>query len=129
MFNDNNKVYFKELLNEYYKSPFLYYKNYSIFNEIKNKYISKGDNIKTYIEYVENQWIQYFRNGMLNYHYLTKEQRSNSYIENYNRKIKLKLSKFLYGKNKCKVTWPLFYILLKMKKLNRERKFIIMTRG
>ena len=50
---------------------------------------------------------------MLNYHYLTKEQRSNIYFENYNRKIKLKLSKFLYGKNKCKVTWPLFLYFIK----------------
>ena len=54
--------------------------------------MSEGDNIQTYIEYYENLWIQYFSNGMLNYHYLTKEQRSNSYIDNYNRKIKLKLS-------------------------------------
>ena len=56
---------------------------------------------------------------MLNYHYLNKEQRSNSYIENYNRRIKLKLSKFLYGKNKCKITWPLFLYFIK----NEEEEY------
>ena len=50
---------------------------------------------------------------MLNYHLLSKEQRSNSYIENYNRKIKLKLSKYLYRMNKCKISWPLFLYFIK----------------
>ena len=50
---------------------------------------------------------------MLNYYLLSKEQRSNSYIENYNRRIKLKLSKYLYGKNKCKISWPLFLYFIK----------------
>ena len=45
---------------------------------------------------------------MLDYSLITKSQRSNSYIENYNRRIKLKLSKFLFGKNKYKISWPLF---------------------
>ena len=45
---------------------------------------------------------------------ITKNQRSNSYIENYNRSIKLKLSKFLYGKSKCKISWPLFLYFIKI---------------
>ena len=49
-----------------------------------------------------------FKNGMLDYSQISKSQRNNSYIENYNRRIKLKLSNFLYGKNKCKISWPLF---------------------
>ena len=32
---------------------------------------------------------------MLNYIYAIKEERSNSFIENYNKRIKLKLSKFI----------------------------------
>ena len=39
---------------------------------------------------------------MLDYSSIKKSQSSNIYIENYNRKIKLKLSKYLFGKNKCK---------------------------
>ena len=50
---------------------------------------------------------------MLDYSNITKNQRSNSYIENYNRRIKLKLSKFLYGKSKCKISWPLFLYFIK----------------
>ena len=68
---------------------------------------------------MKTYWLPYFVNGMLNYHYLNKEQRSNSYIENYNRRIKLKLSKFLYGKNKCKITWPLFLYFIK----NEEEEY------
>lgn len=40
-----------------------------------------------------------FKNGILNYIYLIKEQCSNSYLENYNRLIKQKLNAFLYGRN------------------------------
>ena len=50
---------------------------------------------------------------MLDYSLIKKSQRSNSYIENYNRKIKLKLSKYLFGKNKCKITWPLFHLFIR----------------
>ena len=54
-----------------------------------------------------------FFKGILNYGYLKKEFRSNSYIENYNRRIKLKLSKFLYGKSKVKISWPLFLYFIR----------------
>ena len=50
---------------------------------------------------------------MLDYSSIKKSQRSHSYIENYNRKIKLKLSKYLFGKNKCKTTWPLFHSFIR----------------
>ena len=45
-------------------------------------------------------------------------------IINYNRRIKLKLSKFLYGKNRCKITWPMLFILLKMRKMIHKIKLI-----
>ena len=35
------------------------------------------------------------------------------YIEKYNGRIKLKFSKFLYGKSKCKISWPLFLYFIK----------------
>ena len=50
---------------------------------------------------------------MLDYSSISIFQRSNSYIENYNRRIKLKLSKYLFGKNKCKITWPLFNMFIR----------------
>ena len=64
--------------------------------------------LENFINYYKNQWQKYFKNGMLDYSQISKSQRSNSYIQNYNRRIKLKLSNFLYGKNKCKISWPLF---------------------
>ena len=56
---------------------------------------------------------------MLNYSYLEKKFRSNSYIENYNRRIKLKLSKFLFGKSKSKISWPLFIYFIR----NEEEEY------
>ena len=47
-------------------------------------------------------------NGIFDYSITTKSERSNSCIGNYNRRIKLKLSKFLFGKNKCEISWLLF---------------------
>ena len=44
---------------------------------------------------------------------MKKDERSNSYIENYNRIIKLKLSNYLYGKNHCRISWPLFIYFIK----------------
>ena len=109
----------KSFLNEFYKLPFKFYKNNKILEDIKLKYIKENNLYKDFINYFENQWLPYFINGILNYKYLSKEQRSNSYIENYNRRIKLRLSKFLYGKNKCKITWPLFLYFIK----NEEKDY------
>ena len=61
---------------------------------------------------------------MLDYSIITKSQRSNSYIENYNRRIKLKLSKFLFGKNKTKISWPLFiYFITNEEDENKKEIF------
>ena len=64
-----------------------------------NSYIeSYNRKISSFIEYYKNQWFKYFSNSMLYYSTISKSLRSNSYIENY--KIKLKLSKYLFWKNK-----------------------------
>lgn len=70
-------------------------------------YIKINDLYKEYYNYFKKTWEPFFENGMLNYVYISKEQRPNSYIENYNRIVKQKLSNFLYGKNKCRISWPL----------------------
>ena len=103
----------KIILNELYSLPFKYYKNKNDIIELKDKYKNKYNCIEEFLQYFETQWLQYYENGMLNYKHLSKEQRSNSYIENYNRRIKLKLSKYLYGKNKCIITWPFLYFIKK----------------
>ena len=100
-------------MNEFYKLPFIFYKNNKILDELKLKFIKKNNLYEVFINYFENQWLVYYINGLLNYKFLSKEQRSNSYIENYNRRIKLRLNKFLYGKNKGKIAWSLFLFFRK----------------
>ena len=79
--------------------------------------------------------IPHFSSGNLDYHYISKELRPNSYIDYYNRKIKLKLSEFLFGKNYCLITWPLFLYFIKKEendysteKYNNENELIIQNK-
>ena len=122
----------KKFLKDIYSLPFTYNKKKNAFNDLRLNYEKLGKNYVEFLDYFENQWKRYYENGMLNYIYLSKEQRSNSYIENYNRRIKLKLSKYLYGKNHCKISWPLFLYFIKkeeeeyrLKIFNLENELII----
>ena len=92
------------LLKELYRMPFIYQKNRNILDTIRINYSKNNKIYEQYLDYFETQWIPFFQNGLLNYHYLAKEQWSNNYIENYNRRIKLKLSRYLFGKNHCKIS-------------------------
>ncbi len=91
------------------------------------------------IYFVNKFWfkpkIPHFSSGNLDYHYISKELRPNSYIENYNRKIKLKLSEFLFGKNYCLITWPLFLYFIKQKEndyrietYNNENELVVQNK-
>ena len=91
-------------------------------NATCEKFSELGDNFNKFLDYFKSQWMIYFNNGMLNYSGLSKSQRSNSYIENYNRIIKLKLSKFLYGKNRCKITWPIFFYFIKNEENDKQNE-------
>ena len=51
--------------------------------------------------------------------YISKEQRSNSCIDKINRIVKEKLSNFLYGKNKCRISWPLMLYFI----INEENEY------
>ena len=109
-----------KMLEEFYKIPF-YIQNEpeNYINRIYTKYSDKkfellNEHFHEYINYFKTEWEPYIINGFLNYMWLKKEQRSNSYLENYNRRIKQKLSSFLYGKKKCRISWPLLiYFLIK----------------
>ena len=107
----------KTVLEIFYKIPFIIQKINKYLNKIYDKYksiqyLKLHENYGTYMDYYKNEWESYLINGFLNYAYLKKEQRSNSYLENYNRRIKQKLSNFLYGKNKCRISWPLLLYFL-----------------
>ena len=120
LFKEDNLNETKKILEDFYKIPFIIQNDPEKYlNDIYRKYSDKkfeslNENFSVYIDYFKNEWESYIRNGFLNYMWLKKEQRSNSYLENYNRRIKQKLSSFLYGKNKCRISWPLLiYFLIK----------------
>lgn len=100
-------------VNEIYKLPYVCYKNRDCFDDLKRYYSLYKESFVELYEYFINRWKIYFEIGMLYYIYLTKEQSSNCYIENYNHRIKLKLSKYLYGKNHCLINCPLFLFFFK----------------
>ena len=108
LLKEDTKNITNQLLNLLYKAPFLFRIDKNYINSMCEKYSQNYKFLDKFINYFKSQWIKYFINGMLDYSLINKSQRSNSYIENYNWRIKLKLSKFLYGKNKCKISWPLF---------------------
>ena len=103
--------------------PFKVQNKNNIIDLIFNKY--KEDYFNDFKKYFISQWEFYIKRGILNYAYLNKIQRSNSYIENYNKRIKTELCKFiyliykcfiaeyLYGKSKTKIKWPLFLKFIK----------------
>ena len=96
-----NEFAHEEFLKEIAKFPFIYFNNPNcfdeIFNQYKKLYINNEDIIKlikNFEKYFKDTWIIFFKNNMLNYNTLKKFQRCNSYIENYNKKIKEKLGKY-----------------------------------
>ena len=107
------------MLKELYKLPFIYNNNTNLISDILEKYKKIDKTYENFNNYFQKQWFQYFENQILNYSNLKKDERSNSYIENYNRIIKIKLSKYLYGKNHCRISWPLFIYFIK----NEEKEY------
>ena len=79
-FNKLEKEEYNTILNDIFNLPFSFSsENYTNVDAICNKY---RKNFPEFIGYFESQWLQYFKNGMLNYSYLPKKFRFNSYIEN-----------------------------------------------
>ena len=125
-FHDETKI----MLEYFYKIPFIIQKikinEYldKIYKKYKDiKYLKLNENYETFMDYYKSEWEKYIFNGFLNYEFLKKEQRSNSYLENYNRRIKQKLSNFLLGKNKCRISRPPLLYFVIIKKMNIETIF------
>ena len=81
-----------------------------IFSEYNTLYIKETDKnlfLKFKYYFLEN-WVEYIYNGPLIYIFLNKNQRSNSYLENYNRRIKEILGPFLSKRGRAIIPWPLF---------------------
>lgn len=107
-----NIIYILTILLFKYKSDMEYVKN--TINNLKTLYTE----FLTFFQYYENNWYEYLENSMLDYNKVTKLQRCNSYIENYNKIIKNTL-----GKGK-KLSWPKFVSFLKEQENNYSRKII-----
>ena len=97
-----NKVFnHKGFLKDLASIPFNLEKDKNIFDNIFDKYKKENehntnilDNLNAFIKYFDSFWIEFFYNGSLNYSKLDKNFRSNSYIENYNKRIKENLCKY-----------------------------------
>ena len=102
------------ILKDLGKFPFLFTNdndiidNYFKYIKKENKNSEYYNNILDYEIYFKNTWIEYFKNGMLNYNNLEKFRRSNSYLENYNKHIKSVLNPFLLKTKNYKVDWIIF---------------------
>ena len=73
--------------------PFTFENNNHIINNIFNKYDKE-----IYIhfkKYYREFWKPLVYKGILNYAFSSKEQRNNSFLENYNRRIKSELYKLI----------------------------------
>ena len=93
----------KGLLKDLSSLPFKFGKDKYIFDSIFDKYkilyeenIDISNNLNAFRKYFNSFWLEFFYNGSLNYSKLDKNFRSNSYIENYNKRIKDQLCKFIY---------------------------------
>ena len=116
--NIDNKA--EELLNVLYMLPLnIQNKGKDYIDELFETFSKINENFLEYMNYYKSFWSYYINEGYLNYIYLKKEQRANSYLENYKGRIKTKLSFFLYGRNKCRISWPLLIFFL----INGENEY------
>ena len=76
---------------------------YTTIDNLKKKYPA----FLGFFAYYEANWYKYLKDTSLDYTKITKLQRSNSYIENYN-----KIIKSILGKN-SKLSWPKFITFIK----------------
>ena len=118
LYNKNTTQLSNELLKELTTIPFKYQIDNKIFDKIFRIFEEKNsDNEFIYLyikfkQYYKDNWIQHLKSGSLNYIYLSKKERSNSYIENYNRRIKEKLDHILAKRGRSIVVWPLFIMFI-----------------
>ena len=114
-----------EFLKDLSSTPFRINDNPIIIEDIFEKYEKFYNNTDYYKQYTKfkkyfyDTWLYYYNIGSLNYIYINKIQRSNSYLENYNRRIKDILRPFLTKRGKSIIPWPLLLALIR----NEEKHF------
>ena len=96
----NYNIFLYEITN----IPFIKDNQFNYLESVSKKYITINKNYTSFFDYYKKQWVSYIKNGFLNYNNIKKEYRCNSYLENYNRRIKQKISEFLYGNSKYSIS-------------------------
>ena len=81
--NNNNII---NIIFDTYKAEYNYHNYYDFYSKFKDYFIKV--------------WNEYFIDGTLNYIILKKIQRSNSYLENYNKRIEHLMGPFLSEKGR-----------------------------
>ena len=108
----------ESMIKELGAAPFLFYNNSHIIEDIFDKYehIFSNNNIilfNKYKNYFISTWLSYFNDGILNYIFINKVQRCNSYIENYNHRIREILIPFTNKIGISVIPWPVFLTFIK----------------
>ena len=109
-------IYILTILLFKYNSNMTYVEN--TMKELRKSY----PNFENFFDYYENNWYYYLKNSMLDYSKISKLQRCNSYIENYN-----KIIKGIIG-NTSKLNWPKFISFLKEQESTYTHKIIDMEK-
>ena len=88
LYNKEYKIKSNEVIKSYGSLPFTIHNNPKDMNILLEK-LKKELGYIEFSVYFEEEWAQFITyNGILDYHRVSKDFRSNSFIENYNRRIK-----------------------------------------
>ena len=105
------------MIKELGSSPFLFHNNNIISNIFDNyEKIFNNNNIiifNKYKKYFKSTWLDYFNDGSLIYIFINKVQRCNSYIQNYNLRIRGILNSFTNKICIWVILWPAFLSVIK----------------
>ena len=130
LFQKDIKNISDRLLKDLGTIPFKIHNNNNIINIIFDTYKEEYNShnyfafYNKFKDYFIKVWNKYFIDGTLNYIFLKKIQRSNSYLENYNKRIKHLIGPFLSEKGRTIIPWPLLLIFIK-KEENYYRQLIL----
>ena len=92
LLNEINKKAAENFINDLLLIPFKIQEDEQIIDKIFSNAPSSVE-YQNFKKYFIKQWEPLIKTGILNYAFITKEQRSNSFIEKYNRRIKTVLCK------------------------------------
>ena len=95
LYNKNFKHLSNDILNKSGKLPFIIHNKPNAFNEFLD-FLSNNENYNIFKKYFERKWKnRIIPGGILDYYLISKDQRSNLMIENYNGRLLKKNGKYI----------------------------------